>query len=171
MQFYFAMAGGLGIFIALIFLIRAFLKPNGRRILYSVISWFGFAIILAGLIGAIFVTVRELLWLFRYPDSWLDTWEGPGPGFLFILALIVVYIGIVPMLIGGLIAKPRYFSIISLIIGITCILAFYFFLIIISIWEVNWIGVILTLLPGMACIITSLIVREKERQIINQINK
>ena len=168
MRFYFAIAGGLGIFIALIFLIRALLKPKGRRTLLNVVSWLGFALIIPGLMAAMLMTVLEFKDLFRHPDAWWGRWEGPGPEIIFFPALIIVYIGTILMLLGTLIARPRHFSIIFLATGISCIIAFYGFLAPNMVWDIHVTGIMITLFPGIACIVVSLILKERERQIVNQ---
>lgn len=157
--FVLTIVAGLAVAIALIFLVRVFLGPKGRRILLSVVSWFGFSITLPGIAFAMFCTVRALF--LDGPRSWWTQWEGPGPGDFLIPPLITVYIGTVLMLIGGFIARPRYFWMVCLITGIICILSFYGFLVLNSIWSVEWGLLILTLLPSIACIISSLVMKEQ----------
>jgi hypothetical protein len=170
MQFILGIVAGLAIVIALIFLVRIFLNPKGRRTLFNVVSWVGFALIIPGLMAAILITVLESIWYFQNPDTWWSRWEGPGPEIIYFPAIIMVYIGTILMLLGGLIARPRHFPMIFLGIGISCIIAFYGLLAPSSVWDINVILVIITLLPGMACIIGSFVLRQRERQIINQTN-
>lgn len=169
MQFYLAIAGGLGIFIVLIFLARVFLKPRGRRTLLNFVSWLGFALIIPGLMAAMLMTVLEFEDLIRHPDvAWWGQWEGPGSGIIYLPAMISVYVGTILMLLGGLIARPRHFSMIFLVIGISCILAFYGFLAPNMVWDINLIWVMITIFPGIACIVGSLILKEREKQIVDQ---
>jgi hypothetical protein len=151
-----------------ILLFRTVLSPRGRRIAWIIVMWFGFGLTVFTLAFASLFTARVLS---LGPTSWWNPpWEGPGDEFLFLLALIVLYIGVALLLTGGLVTRPHHIWIVILIAGVISILAFYgaMILTVVRIVDIPSILLRLTLmlLPGLACITGSLIIREKGKKYI-----
>ena len=111
------------------------------------LSWIGLLIILIGLV-------------FSYSSSWvlLTSPLGLGSGVGYVMTALVGTIGASLALTGGFIARPRYFWIGTLVVGIAYVASFYGYAVE---FEPRFIpGILVMLLPGLACIIAGIIIRK-----------
>jgi len=114
------------------------------------LAWIGLLIILPGLV-------------FSYSSSWVIA-SSPGQlgsGVGYVITALIGTIGTLLALIGGFISRPRYFWIGTLVVGFAYIASFYgyFFGYTVEL-EVKFIpGLLVMLLPGLACIVAGIVIR------------
>src|SRR4030042_3117739 len=108
------------------------------RTFMKILAWFGLLIILSGL-------------LLSYSSSWTWICTGQlGPGVGYVVTAGVGVIGTRLALIGGFIARPKYFWIGAIVVGGAYIALFYGYVVD---FETKFIlGLFVMLLPGLACI-------------------
>ena len=116
----------------------------------KVLAWIGLLIILPGLV-------------FSYSSSWVMA-SNPGAlgsGVGYVMTAVVGAIGTLLALIGGFIARPRYFWIGALVVGIAYVASFYgyFFGHTVDLGAKFIPGLLLMLLPGLACIAAGMVIR------------
>jgi len=114
------------------------------------LAWIGLLIILPGLV-------------FSYSSSWVMA-SSPGQlgsGVGYVITALIGTIGTLLALIGGFISRPRYLWIGALVVGIAYIASFYGYFYGYTVeLEVKFIpGLLVMLLPGLACITTGIIIR------------
>ena len=112
-----------------------------------ILAWFGLLLIIPGL-------------LLSYSSSWVMI---SSPGQLgsavgYVVTAGVGIIGTVLALIGGFIARPKYFWIGAIVVGTAYVASFYGY---VADFKLNMLGGIITmLLPGLACIVAGIAIRK-----------
>jgi hypothetical protein len=120
----------------------------------KILAWFGLLIILPSL-------------LLSYSSSW--TWISTGQlgsGVGYVVTAGVGVIGTLLALIGGFIARPKYFWIGAIVVGVAYIASFYGYVVD---FETKFIlGLFVMLLPGLACIVAGIIIRKLDKRTQSQ---
>jgi hypothetical protein len=104
----------------------------------KILAWVGLLLIVLG-----------VLLSFSSSSTWITTGQlGSGVGFF--VTFCVGSFGTLLALLGGLIARPKYFWVGAIIVGIVYLSSFYGYL---ADWEPRYLpGVIVMLLPGAICV-------------------
>lgn len=114
------------------------------------LAWVGLLIVLSGLV-------------FSYSSSWvMSSSRGQlGSGVGYVITALIGAIGTLLALIGGFISRPRYFWIGTLVVGIAYIVSFYgyFFGYTVELGAKFIPGLLVMLLPGLACIVAGIVIR------------
>jgi len=99
-----------------------------------------------------------------------------GSGVGYVLTLLVGAFGTILALIGGLIAKPKYLWIGFIVTGIIYLISFYGYFVpssrgyLIGFSLKALAGILVMLLPGLACIGTGIFLRRFHRRVRNQLS-
>jgi len=121
-----------------------------KRVILTIIAWLGLLIIVPGL-------------LLSYSSSW--TWISTGQlgsGVGYVVTAGVGAIGTLLALIGGFIARPKYFWIGAIVVGVAYIASFYGYVVD---FETKFIlGLFVMLLPGLACIAAGIVIRKLNKR-------
>jgi hypothetical protein len=91
------------------------------KIFLKVIAWTGFGIFSLGT----FIALMQTLSYHVQPP----TPYGGGVDFGHTIAFVLAVIGIPLMLIGGLLARPRYFWLVSIVVSSLYVISFHFFIV------------------------------------------
>ena len=123
-----------------------------KRVILTIIAWLGLLIIVPGL-------------LLSYSSSW--TWISTGQlgsGVGYVVTTGVGVIGTLLALIGGFIARPKYFWIGAIVVGVAYIASFYGYVV-----DFKFIpGLFVMLLPGLACIAAGIVIRKLNKRAQSQ---
>jgi len=121
---------------------------GGMKMFLKFLTWIGLLIVLAGLV-------------FSYSSSWVMVSRGQlGSSVGYVITALIGAVGTLLALIGGFIARPKYFWIGSLVVGIAYIASFYGYFfgytVELNAWFVP--GLLLMLLPGLACVVAGVVI-------------
>ena len=121
------------------------------RVTLIIIAWFGLLLIALGL-------------PLSFSSSW--TWVSTGTlgsGAGYFVTLCTGAIGALLALIGGVITRPKYLWIGSIVIGVAYISSFYGYRMGLDEPYKYW-GVFVMLLPGLACIVEGIVIRKLNKR-------
>jgi len=71
-------------------------------------------------------------------------------------------LGTILALIGGFIARPKYFWIGAIVVGVAYIASFYGYAVDFKLYMLG--GILVMLLPGLACIVAGIIIRKLDKR-------
>jgi hypothetical protein len=111
----------------------------------KILAWFGLLLMVPGLV-------------LSYSSSWVMV---SSPGQLgsaagYIATAGIGALGVLLALIGGFIARPRYFWIGAIVVGVAYIASFYGYVVDFKFYMLG--GIVVMLLPGLACIAAGIVI-------------
>ena len=116
----------------------------------KVLAWFGLLIIVPSL-------------LLSYSSFWTLVSTGQlGSGVGYVVTAGVGVIGTLLALIGGFIARPKYFWLGAMVVGVAYVASFYGYAVDFEL-KYLW-GLLVMLLPGLACIATGIAIRKLNKR-------